>query len=407
MFPESLKYKVQKLAVSKNTYKLIPSKSSAITESDIVTITLPTNSICDFDSMVAKMKVKLDNGTGNTSTNYLAIPRWGTIFNKIVVSVGGQSLHSCNYLDIISVIKNELETTADEKLRKVPFSKGGPVAEPTAIHAEEYLVLKDFHGFLSSVKPRLLDLGLLPSPIQVHFHISNAKNLIADVRTTTSGKITLNDFSVEIDTYSIDNPKYYQLYDNFLSSAGNTLNASFKQYYTSLQAVTDNNQATRFSINTNSLDRLYGTFLTAQYNTLSTSNAVSHNSKYYDRDLSDLSSWALNLNNIQFPVFSADSVDAYSLYDNVNKGTGVSSECVSKTTWETPFGVCVYDFTLPNKDSADKDDVWVTGVNTLNTNASVSFVTSGTNTGVAQAMIIAETSSILKIGDQRQLEIIS
>lgn len=404
MFPESLKFAVNKLAVSKNTYKLIPSKSSSISESDIITITLPTNSIVDFDSLVVKCRALLDNGTGTGNTNYLSLPRYAPLFNKIVVSIGGQSLHSCNYLDIINVIKNQLETTEEERLRKVPFCKGAAMGNPAAKHTEEWLVLKDFHGFLSSVKPRLLDLGLLPSPIQVHFHVSNGKNLICGP-STTSPAITLNDFCVEIDTYSIDDPSYYQLYDNYLSKSGNSLNASFKQYYTTLQAVSSQDQATRFSINTNSLDRLYGTFLTDSYNKLSGSNNVSGTTTYYDRDLSGLSSWGLNVNNIQFPIFSADTVDAYSIYNNVNKGSGLVSTCVDKATWETPFGVCVYDFTLPK--STGDDENWVSGINTLNTNASVSFFTSGTNSTVKQSLIIAETSSILKVGDQRQLEIIS
>jgi hypothetical protein len=164
------------------------------------------------------------------------------------------------------------------------------------------------------------------------------------------------------------------------------------------------NQASRFSLSTNSLDWVVGAFI-PNYNTLSAVNSASGRGAQFDTTLTGLTSYKFTVNNIQFPQYNAGLHDTYPLMLNAFNLTqdptnGIEPK-ITKATWASSFGICAQAFNL----DTEPGERCISGLNSLGTNMQISWESSG-DTTVNYAFIIAKTSSILKVGAGRAIELI-
>lgn len=405
MYPASLKYAMQKLAVSKQSFKLIPNRTDGVNQSSIVSIELPANSIVNLDSLFMSANVTV-NGAGGTN-NYVKLPKYAPIFSKIVVEIGGVSLHSCSYLEQIGTILSSLNLSEEERKRMTPYGEAASRTAPTATGGTSRLVVDKFLGFLGTASPRLLDTGLT-NTIRLHFHLAAGDVLVTT--DATNATFQLNDIYFGVDSIAIDDSSYYTLYDNYLSQSGNVLRVTYKNLYSSLHSATTQNQSARFSINTNSLDKLIATFLPT-HGALGTLNATTGTSTYFNRIGEGVTSWNFSVNNVSMPQFSATADDAYPLAVNAFKQWDgkkcVEAGCSSAANWKNHYWVAALDFTLPT--GVEDGITYVSGINTLATSAQLTFQVSGTAAQVntQSILLVAECSSIVEIGANRSIQVIN
>ena len=399
MYPQSLKFAMEKLSVSKQTYKLIPSKTEGVKNSQFVTVELPQNAIIDLDSLYMSALVTATGTDATAANRYVNLPKYATIISKIVVEIGGVTLHSCTQLEQVAHILASLDSTDEERKRLAIYGEG---ADRSALGANtgdaRRVVVDKFLGFIQTCQPRLIDTGLT-NTIKLQIHFAGSEVVVA--AGAASSSFTLDDLYFGVTTLAIDDANYYTVYDNYLSGSGNTLNVVYKNLYTNLYSHGSQNINARFSLNSQSLDRLYATWLPRQ-GVASTLNAVTKTATAFDKDGSDVTSWNFNVNNVQFPMWAATADDAFPLLVNAfgqkDGKCGPEANVVSAAVWKENYWVAAVDFTLP---TGVADGVsYVSGVNGITMGLQVAFNGFGTG-GASALLLVAECSSILEISSNR------
>ena len=400
-YPKALGYNMLKVDISKQTYRLIPARTEGVRQNQTLSVELPQNAIVDLDSFFLSANFTPSGAAGST---FADLPKYATLFSKIVVEVGGVALHSCSYVEHLSNIMATLNSTAAQRKTKALYGEGSDRIVPTA-NSTKRVIIDDFLGFVGTAKPRLLDTGLT-NTVKVVFHLSGGDALVGGVGAT-QGAFQLDDIYFGVSTYAIDDSRYYELYDTMLS-AGNTLMVTYKNYFTHLNPVTGNNVSARFSVNTQSLDRVMACYL-PNHGVIGPLDATTGNSAYYTRDGSTVSSWNFNINNTQFPMWNAGKQDAWPLvsealdYKHTNKS--LEQNCTTQGVWESKYWAAIYKFALPESQSDLVNRV--SGVNGITMGLQVVFNGTGTATAAQNVLVVAECTSILEISSNRVVNTIA
>lgn len=403
MYPKQLSYFVNRISnFSTNVVKLTPYRTDSITPGQIITVELPTNALVDLRTLTGafKLSTSASGGTNNFAT---INQNSESLIEKITVEINGMSLHSCANLNYVYSAVVPVTAGTDMKTKRAVYSAGGDVANPTANLDNEHFVWQNWLGFLGSVSPDVIDTSLLGT-VKINITLANANCLVKAATTgPTSASYTINDLYFHVSTISIDDGIFYPLHEQFLKSGG-VYELPFDNWMTSLFSASTMNQSSRFGISTQSLDMLIGTF-PSNYNTLSAVNSVSGRGAQFDTVGTGCTSFKFNVNNVQFPMYTADVEDSYPLLLNALNATqdvtnGVSP-LITKSSWKSAFCLFAQSFNL----GCAAEDRLVSGLNTLGTNAQVSFETLG-STSVNYCMIIAKTTSVLRCGAGRNLELV-
>lgn len=399
MYPSSLSYNMLKVEITKQTYRLIPARTEGVRQNQTIEVSLPQNAINDLDSFFLSA---LATVTGTGGDTFAELPKYATIFSKIVVEVGGVALHSCSNVEQVSNILATLNCSDEERRRLAIYGEGGDRAAPltAASAAGKRIIVDNFMGFIGSAKPRLIDSGLT-NTIKLVFHLAGGETLA--VNDATSSGYTLNDIYFGISTYAIADSDYYAVYDKQLQM-GRNLVITYKNYFTNLSPVTGNNVSARFTVNTQSLDRVLAAYV-QQTGTgaLTGVDTVTKNSTYYTRDGSKVTGWNINLNNTQFPMWNAGKADSWPLmieaFDHKHSWKGVDPNCKSAKDYEEKYWTAAYKFALPDsqKDHTNR----LSGVNGITMGLQVVFNATGTSTVAQNLLLVAECTSWLEISGNR------
>jgi hypothetical protein len=406
MYPRSLSYFVNRISnYSQNTLKCLPYRTDAVPSGQIVVVDLPTNALIDLRSLAWHFKMTT-TASGGTN-NFAGAPQnIESIIDKITIEIDGKSLNSsANQNYVYNALLPLMGGTDFVNKRKI-YQNGGTVVNATANLAEEPFVISHWLGFLGSVQPDVLDTSTLGA-VRISIHLASANVLVP---ATTTGPTTF-DYSLSklyftMNTLSIDDGIYYPLHAQYLSS-GNVYELPFDNYYTSLFSANTWDNTFRFSLGSQSVDWVAATSPT-NYNTkqpLSTSGRGGT----FDTTTEGCASYSFNVNGVQFPQYKATIHETFthamnSLQQTHDMSNGISPLLDTKAKWLTQYAVFLQSFAF----AAGADERVVSGINTKGECCQISFETQsdGSATDPGFVMIIAKTTSILRVGAGRQLEIV-
>lgn len=411
-YPKDLKMFVNKLSgYSRNTLKITPYRTNAISGGDIITVDFPNSSMLDLNTLTFHFK-----GTTTTSAGVASFPRnIEGIISKLIVEINGQTLNSCQSLSDLYQIMYNLSQGADFKQKRALYqnSTGGTVV--TANTVKQPFKIQHFLGFLGSVKPEVLDTALLGA-VRLHITLENA-NVLVGGTTGIGGAVAagpayqLDDLFFTVDVVSIDDGVYYAAKNSYLANGG-IFEMPYDNWYSSLFSTGGTyQQSARFSVATQSLDFLCAAF--PKYRTFGPSNIPKiENSQYFQYDASGVFDYQFLINNVAIPQYRPKLDDAFSLTLNALNLTqdtqgGIDALITDRSIWNSNFWVA----SARLNDTSEPAERFISGISTAGTNAQIEFnTTADPNWGsqtCSNCLLFAKTSSILRVGAGKSLEIVS
>jgi hypothetical protein len=410
-YPKDLKMFVNKLSgYSRNTLKITPYRTNSISGGDIITIDFPNSSMLDLNTLTFHFK-----GTTTTSVGFAAFPRnIEGIISKLIVEINGQTLNSCQSLSDLYQIMYNLSQGADFKQKRALYQNSTGGAVVTKNTTKEPFKIQHFLGFLGSVKPEVLDTALLGA-VRLHITLENPNVLIGGASLAhdapSGAGYTLDDLYFTVDVVSIDDGVYYSAKNSYLANGG-IFEMPYDNWYSSLFSTGGTyQQSARFSVATQSLDFLCATF--PKHRSFGESNIPAiQNSQYFQYDASGVYDYQFLINNVAIPQYRPKLDDAFALTLNALNLTqdtqgGIDGLITTRDVWNENFWVA----SARLNDTSEPSERFISGISTSGTNAQIEFNTSadpnnGTQT-CSNCLLFAKTSSILRVGAGKSLEIVS
>ena len=275
---------------STNTFKIMPQgKTSGIVAGDILSVSLPSNSIMDLKSFQLHLAASVAGTTARLPNGIQSL------IQRVEVLAGGVQLaQGVQYYNTLVKVKEALcEQLCNpvaghpDIVRLVNPLDGSTIAGAGAVEptpgafldvTDSPFVIDRWEGFLGSAAPRYLDLSLLPD-IQIRIYM--ASNVVLTASATNgagAALISTADGSAFTDstvgtaaTYEVSNVfatcELISLadvaYDNMLTemmAQQSFLEVPFKAYYSFSQG---HNGSSRFQVSSQSIDRIWSAW---QYN---------------------------------------------------------------------------------------------------------------------------------------------
>lgn len=455
-YAPSLVYFVDRLAgFSTNTFKLIPSGSrDAVAPGSITRITLPANALLNTRSFKLHFAAKATGNNGRLPADI------STLVERVEVSAGGvQISQGCNYYNALCNAKAALlgsradSVTGHKELVTTDQFDGNALAaaveEYTVTNGNACHVIDKWEGFLGTCEPKILDAAILPDLVVSIYWTSQAvcaspRDVTDDTGFTTphgtpNASYQVNGIFATIETIGLADSVYDNMVASMIAQKG-FVEIPFKQYF-AFQNVHSGN--TRFTIATQSLDRIWMAYRHAAYNTVAAPVAVpgysaalglnagattaASLSKYggkfgtgaVEKYISSFQRFAepaddgvltyqLQLNGAYYPQFAADAYTMYQITKNSLMGS-CGHDLTNEQYRFTNFVQCVR-LNMPDSEFSrtisglDTRSVSLNGY--VNTTGTLKADGPGGTAGNPDLMIFCETTSTLRVGAGRQLEII-
>ena len=427
-YSKNLSYIVRRIQnYSRNTFRLQTLNQTSASPSQVITVDLPSNSLCDLNSFAMFF-------TGSTTGACSFSRGIESIIQRVEIEANGQIIStSCsNYNQLMQMI---LDTSAgnDAHIRRGVMN-GGTAVTAAATQTNVPFCINSWLGFLGSASPSVLDTNLIGN-VRLRITLAGPECLV-QATAATGGSYSLSNIYFSIDTLSIDDGVFYAMHEKFLASGG-IYEIPFKNY-SSFSSSGALSQSCKFSLSTGCLTRVWGCFTaggsygidaingTANSVVGGTVDRVTGAASYFTRIGSGaitwtggsgattyaLTSYGFNVNGRYFPNFRPDGNAAFplmlsaygSLHDTLG---GVYPGLNSITAWNTDFWCCAQKFC---HDDAD----FMSGLDLRGSTAQGFFETVGTITGSTTggpganltANVFCEMTSVLRIGAGRQLELV-
>lgn len=438
-YPRNLQYVVKRLSgYSRNTFKIQTLNATTAGPGQIVTVDLPSNSLVDLNTLTMFFK-----GSNSTSAGAAGFPRHiENLIDRLEIEVNGQLLGGgCSYYNQLwnIIADTSFGTDVISRRKVLQNSADLPIGGPTANANKEQFAIHNWLGFLGSVKPSILDTSLLGN---VRMRITLAGTNVLELNSgATNPSYTLEDIFFSVDTISLDDGIFYAMHQQFLA-AGGVYELPYNNFF-SFTSTGGISQSTKFSISTQSLDRTFGTFTWGgSYPTAAVANNVNvdpntQNVSYFTRlgnnanggavtlyggtgnftaYTNTLQSCQWSINGVYYPNFKPTPEQIFSLMLN---STGIAQDTLggnhpllsSQANWNRGFFVHVQQFNHGTDD-------YISGIDTRgniaqgtwetigSTNAAVTGAGAGPGTNGFQALVFAQTTSLLRVGAGRQLEVV-
>ena len=438
-YPRNLSYVVKRLSgYSRNTFKLQTLNATTAGAGQIVTVDLPSNALVDLNTLTMFFK-----GSTSTASGFAKFPvNIESVIERLEVEINGQLLGGgCAYYN--QLWKIIADTTFGQDVvnrRHVLQNSAKHEGVPGSNTTDQQFAIHNWLGFLGSVKPSILDTSLLGN-VRIRLTLASPQILLCDA-TAQNQTYMLNDIFFSVDTVSIDDGIFYNMHQQFLASGG-VYELPFNNYF-SFTSTGGFSQTLKFSLSTQSLNRTWGTFtLGGSYAThLVTGGASAYNlfgntgtSSYFTRigngeitchDAStpatqtlyktNLQNVQFNVNGVYYPNFKPTPEQAFSLMLNsmqMSQDTlgGTNPDIKSLYTWNNGFFVHCQEYDHGTDDFISGIDTrgniaqgtWETQAATQSTPAGAG---AGPGANGFQALVFAQTTSTLRVGAGRQLEVV-
>jgi hypothetical protein len=445
-YPRNLSYFVRRLAnYSKNTYRLQTLNTSTAGPSQIITVDLPNNALVDLSTLVWYFE-----GYTGSATNSCTFPRnIETLIDRVEVEINGQLISPgcANYSHLFQVVA---DTTMGEDCTNrrgllqnglnvdAPSANVGGSAAGAAINTASVgqpFTVCNWLGFLGSAQPVVLDTNLLGN-VRVRITLANTNVLVSSATAVTGATYSLANMFFSVDCISIDDGTYYAMHDEFLGKGG-VYEIPFNNFYSFAQSITAGGDGSvKFSLSTNSLNHLWATFAYAGTtpqvaDTPSVANSTGSSSgagtsRFFLRSSANITGYQFNINNQYVPNYRPNANLAFQLLMNsynLSQDTlgGINKNIGNLDFWRRKYWVasCALDHAVGG------DERFVSGLNTLGNvaqgffeytgasltngfgvNTGAGGATSANDSSSATALIFAQTTAILQVGQGRQISVV-
>ena len=455
----NLTYYVDRLqGFSTNIFRLESNSRVTATPNQIVTFSVPSNSIVNLRSFKVFCNVQL---TGDNA-------RFGNIndfVERVEVSVGGIVLsQGSNMTHVLQQMKKVLGVGYcdsvmghPEYVRATSYVNGATFTDPNpetyADSTDPRFCIENLEGFLSTAEPKLLDTSLIPDlTIRLYMAgvevLSNpAGVLLTDAAGTLANSIGLDGTADA--TYTLSNIHAHiecigladSTYDNMLSSmmsAQSFLEIPYKAY----SSFTDTHTgSSRFSISTASLDKIWvgwrkdgydvrgglkrvkghkitGGFVsptagvatdtdvgkpTYDLGGVLDTNKEKYRGKFFNFE-QPVAGWGqqIQLNGAYFPQYSAQSGDSYQITKNSLHGNEKMKD-MSLDQYLNNFCIQAYRLNMPDSEYSRL----ISGLDTRAVNLQGIVKTTGVIPANTNISIFTEQTEVLRVGAGRSVEVIS
>ena len=462
--PSDLLYFVSQIQnYSKNTVKLQTLNQNSLGTNGQATqmrLSLPVSSIVNLKSLSMHCEMQtygLNRSAGGTNDAVFAlIPRGGiaAVLDRVSWMAGGIALDSgpSNY-GLQYTVKSNLEKSADKYmsddrvLAQSTIESAGAYDAASASPAgvSKQLVQNNFLGF-TEAEPCYMDMSLLPECFMT-LQISDSSAIPVQFEGTTLGTVTpalvnsgwsgsqarfeLKDIFFTCEVVSVSNGLYSVLTERMLAEKG-SIDVPYKSYQIFSVDTPSAAVSLRGSVSTMSLDRCYGFFRNGAPRGDTNAPVPAQDQWWYQQPplactdntsfafqqasvnlLSNgIQDWTFRINNSPYPLYRPDRVDAFNYvvcgHDRTyskSRGCLVGSQSVWKDNcW------CAMVQLAHNDDTRS-----VSGIDLRSINSQINFDISAGGGSVAghpqgaarQAFLMTESTSMLRIGDQRSLAVIA
>ena len=477
-FNPNLAYFVERLqGVSTNTFKLETQNKTTAKQNDIISFDLPSNAILNLRSL--KVWCNADTRateSGGSATAGARLPPIDDLVERCEVSVGGVILsQGTNFQNVLNEAHKVVQadycdsvTGHPEYVREKSYVNGlgsGATVLSTTLN-EGYpegvlsrFCIQEFHGFLASADPKLLDTSIIPD-IRVRLYMASDNVLTTSLGTaigtgvaavpfeagfaratgTGGGKYILTNLHATIEAIGLADQSYDSMIAAQMGQQG-YLEIPYKSY-SSFQE--QHSGSSRFTVSTQSLDRVWVTWRANDYNTqqepkivpgykkeggyimgaIATggnatvdlglpqydvggvlgTNSEKYRSAYFNFKCPvDTMTMQLQLNGAYMPQFSANLGELYGMTRNSLPGAREAKD-MSLDQYLNSYCVQCFRLNLPDSEYSRS----ISGLDTRAVNLQGIVRTEGTVGSLNLAInIFTESTSCLRVGAGRAVEIIS
>lgn len=421
-YPKAWSYIAQnRLPISKQRVKLLPSTPVTANPGDTVAFQLPSNTMVDLKSLSI-------NGylTTATTAGFAVVPFAEAIIEALGIEINGQVI-SANHAFYNQIFKLSADLMLGDRisLRKILQLQQDPatIAAPTVNQGAVPFAITNFLGFLGTSSCSVIDTSAIGN-VRILMRLASPAILAQSsactgpsyslVTGTSGGALNATVDVVDV----LDSGTYGQLLQRRLSES--PLQINWTDYVAIQGGLSSATQATRFSVATQSLDAIHATFLPSDYNvqTGGTVDAYAGSSHYFSRgtNANGGTPSLLTLTN-SFFTFNAQNYPAF--------GPALPEEAFlqSMLAWsetQTTLGVCHPKLTtlanwvgslffhslrfnvLPSLGETPL----LSGINTTGNTVLSSWTTNGSGTNVLP-LIFLEHTRTMSISAGRQISIIA
>lgn len=404
-YPKNLQHSARFLQnYSRNTFTQRPYRTESVKPGETIVVDLPTNSIIDLDTLCFHFK-----GTTAGTTDAAEFPKnIESIIERMTLNFGSHRLLTPSETGEIYNMKWFMMQGSDVKSKRALYQKANGVPAATLLADETSVPYKIQHWLsIGEMKNKYWDTAVM-GQTSLHIQLKPAV-VLAQEAATTAVDYTLDDLKFTYDAISIDDGAYHQATADFLA-AGGVFEIPYKNYWSIQQNNTGWTQSTRFSVSTGSLDMLWATFRPSDYNSVGVLGPQNTKTSNYYKFLGsvaagsdEVQTYSFMVNNVQHPVEQADLDDAFALTMNATNMSqdvlgGIDADISTPAIYEQEGFVVAQKF---NHD----DEGFVSGLNMLGTNSQMEFRTRGVGSSANVSLVVAETTSVIRVGANRSIDV--
>lgn len=446
--PRNLTYICSRLhSFSRNTFKLMSQNQASATNGSIITVDLPVNSLVDLSTLTM-----FANFSTTSTGGFAACPRGvEALVERLEVEINGTIVSgSCQFLNHLYQIIFDTTTGTDCANRRAILQNGGvSQAVPSANTTNQPIAMYNWLGFIGSVSPNILDTNIL-GQVRLRITLSNPGVLIQSANCAGPG-FNLQNIFFSVDVVDLD-PMFHQVHNDYLSRGG-VYEIPFNNYfsYTSTGGLS---QSTRFSLSSQSVNRAWGCFVNGAAFPINSVSAMggstspapgayfepnAQSSSYFARPCGgslggtvvsfgtagayvnynyNMTSYQWQLNTTFMPNYQPTPEQAFALMMNsyqVSQQTDSGCSPLIKTLGVYTGSMWVCEARFDHGEGV----TCISGIDTRGTNASGAWNTVGSIAQVAAAgalpanpgtnltaLVFLQTTSTLKVGQGRQIQVI-
>lgn len=456
--PSDMRYMVAQLSgYSRNTVKIQSLNQNTLSTNGGATqlrFSLPVSSIVNMESLsmhgsVQTYGVAASGAAGADANGVIAlIPRGGisALLDRVSWTAGGIALDSGHSLyNLVYAMKENIEKSSDKfmsddrVLAQSTIDVPAAPSDSTNWGQRKQLVQNNFLGF-TQCAPCYLDASLLPE-LFCTMQLADSSVLPVNYQGTTLGNRTplnappagkfngsecrfaIEDIFFTIEVLSVGNGVLSALQERLLQRDG-SIDCPYFQHQVFTTDASSAGVSLRGSVSTMSLNKMYGCFrntapatdtpvpLMDPYTQQQPPVKAEDNCTFaYQQAFCNLISggiqdWSFRLNNSPYPLYKADTLDAYNYAVCANDRTyrkDAGSLVGSQDTWKNNCWVACQRL------SHNDDPRLVSGMDLRSINSQINFDVGAAATGSfkRQAVLVTEQVSMLRIGEGRSLAVIA
>jgi hypothetical protein len=442
-YSSQLQYVLNRISgFSTNTFKLYPNGSSEARANQIVRIALPQNSLVNLKSFAFHFDAQIETAAGHGR-----LPPGigiGSLIERVEVSVGGlQIAAGANFYNVLAMAKQAVmgdmcdpmlghpEVVRADSYHSATLNNGAIATSGIASNKETaaHYVVDKWCGFLGSVSPSIIDLGLLPEMVISITLASNVvcidasnSNSTANFITTAANpvaKFKLSDIYATVECCGMSDGTYESMVSAQMSQVG-YLELPFKNYL----SFQDHTQSSaKFSVASQSISRIWvvhrddnfaaqgGAVRVSGYQTEADAGVFGSTldyttekylSRYFNfKTPSETSKHWLTINGAMIPQWQASYEDMLQITKNSVLG-GKHQMKVGLRTIKDNYSVFCVRLNLPESEYSNT----ITGLDTRGISAQMFY--NMANVGADKHLnVFVECDSSVRIGAGLQVEILS